>query len=88
MYMWYKFRPKTMVLTNLASVRVTDVTGGIMYCSGTWNDPGKHRQFAGALYCIHVATKQNGPYHEMCDECHDLPVNERQKGCDSHAGSP
>ena len=44
-------------------------------------------QFSGALYCIHIASKQNGLYHEMCDKCRDLPVSERHKGCDSHAGT-
>ena len=56
MYMWYKFRPVTTVLTNLAGEPVNDVTGVPIHCSGTWNDPGKRRQFAGALYCIHVAS--------------------------------
>ena len=56
MYMWYKFRPTTAVLTNLAGVPVTDVTGIIMHCSGSWNDPGKCKQFSGALYCIHIAS--------------------------------
>ena len=50
--------------------------------------PGKCKQFSGALYCIHIASKQNGHYREMCDECRDLPVSERHKGCDSHAGTP
>ena len=88
MYMWYKFRPVTTVLTNLAGALVNDVTGVLIHCSGTWNDPGKCRQFAGALYCIHVASNQNGLYREMCDKCCVLPVNERHKGCNSHAGSP
>ena len=88
MYMWYKFRPTTTVLTNLAGVPVTDVTGIIMHCSGSWNDPGKCKQFSGALYCIHIASKQNEHYCEMCDECHDLPVSEQHKGCDSHVGTP
>ena len=88
MYMWYKFRPVTTVLTNLPGEHVNDVTSVLIHCSGTWNDPGKHRQSAGALYCIHVASEQNGLYCEMCDKCHVLPVNERHKGCDSHAGSP
>ena len=72
MYMWYKFRPVTTVWTNLACEYVKDVTGVYMYCSWTWNDPGKRRQFAGALYCIHVASKQNGLYCEMCDKCRAL----------------
>ena len=88
MYMWYKFRPVTTVLTNLAGEPVNNVTVVPIHCSRTWNDPGKRRQFAGALYCIHVASKQNGLYHEKCDKCCVLPVNERHKGCDSHAGSP
>ena len=87
MYMWYKFRPVTTVLTNLTGEPVNNVTGVLIHCSGTCNDPGKHRQFAGALYCIHVESIQNELYCEMCDESHALPVNERHKGCDSHAGS-
>ena len=75
-------------MTNLAGVPVTDVTGNIMRCTGSWNDPGKCKQFSGALYCIHIASKQNGHYSEMFDECCDLPVSERHKGCDSHAGTP
>ena len=88
MYMWYKFRPTTTVLTNLAGIPVTDVNGIIMHCSGSWNDPGKCMQFTGSLYCIHIASKQSGLYCEMCDECHDLPVSEQHKGCDSHVGTP
>jgi hypothetical protein len=80
MYMWYKFRPVTIVLTNLAGEPVNNVTGVLIHCSGTWNDPEKGRQFTGVLYCIHVASKQNGLYCEMCDECYALPVNERHKG--------
>ena len=87
MYMWYKFRPTTTVLTNLAGIPVTDVTGSIMHCSRSWNDPGKQKQFSGALYCIHIASKQNGLCHEMCNKYCDLPVSERHKGCDSHAGT-
>ena len=87
-YMWYKFRPVTTVLTNLAGEPVNDVTSVLIHYSGTWNDPGKCRHFAGALYCIHVASQQNGLYCEMCDKCHVLPVNERHNGCDSNAGSP
>jgi hypothetical protein len=41
MCMWYKFRPVTMVLTNLAGEPVNNVTGVPIHCSGTWNDPGK-----------------------------------------------
>ena len=88
MYMWYKFRPVTMIQTKLASDPVNNVTGVPVHCSGTWNDPGKCRQFAGALYCIHVASKHNGLYCEMCDKCCALPVNEKYKGCKSHSGSP
>ena len=87
-YMWYKFRPMTTVLTNLAGIPVTDVTDSIMHCSGSWNDPGKRKQFSGALYCIYIASKQNGLCREMCNECRDLPVSEGHKGCDSHAGTP
>ena len=76
MYMWYKFRPTKTVLTNLAGILVTDITGIIKHCSGSWNDPGKCKQYSGALYCIHIASKQNGHYCKMCDECHDLPVSE------------
>ena len=68
MYMWYKFRPTTTVLTNLADIPVTDVTGSIMHCSGRWNDPGSQKQFSRALYCIHIASKKDGFYHEMCDK--------------------
>ena len=88
MHMWNKIRPKTTVLANLAGVPVTDNTDVIMHCFGSCNDPGKHKQFTGALYCVHIASKQNGLYCERCDECHDLPVSERHKGCDSHAGTP
>jgi hypothetical protein len=88
MYMWYKFRPTKTVLTNLAGFPVTNVTGIIMHCTGSWNDPGKHRYFSGALYCIHFASKQNGLYCEMCDECSDLPVSEQHKGYDRHAATP
>jgi hypothetical protein len=86
--MRYKFRPTTTVLTNLASVPVTDVTGIIRGCSGSWNDPGKCKQFSSALYCIHIASKQNGLYCEMCDKCHDLPVSDWHNSCDSHGGTP
>ena len=75
--MWYKFRPVTMVLTYLAGKPVNNATGVLINCSGTWNEPGKHRKFVGTLYCIHVASKQNKHYCEVCDRCLDLPVNER-----------
>jgi hypothetical protein len=88
MFMWYKFRPTITVLTNLAGVPVSDVTGIIMHYFWRWNDPGKHKQFSGALYCIHIASMQNGHYCKMCDECHDLPVSEQHKECNSHAGTP
>jgi hypothetical protein len=38
-YMWYKFRPVTTELTNLAGEPVNDVTGVLIHCSETWNDP-------------------------------------------------
>ena len=84
MYMWYKLRSVTTDLTNLTGEPVKDITGVLIHCLGSWNDPGKCRQFAGALYCIHVAGKQNGLSCEMYGKCHDLPANERYKGCDSH----
>jgi hypothetical protein len=76
MYMWYKFRPTTTVLTNMTGVPVSDVTGIIMHCSESWNDPGKHNHLSRALYSIHIVSKQNGIYQEMCDECCDLPGSE------------
>ena len=74
MYMWYKFRPTRTVLTNLAGVPVTDVTSIMMHCSGNLNDPDKRKQFSGALYCIHIASKQNGHYCKMYDKCHNLTL--------------
>ena len=70
MYMWYKFRPVTTVLTNLAGEPVNDVTSVLIHYSGTWNDPGKCRQFAGALYCILCAFhSQVG--HNICHTSHN-----------------
>jgi hypothetical protein len=83
--MWYKFRPVTMVLTHLAGEPVNNITGGVIHCSGTWNYPGKHRCFGGALYCIHIKRKQIGHYHEMSEDCSDIPLNERHKRCICHA---
>ena len=62
-YMWYKFRHVTMVLTHFAGEPVNNITGAVIHCSGTWNDPGKQRCFGEALYCIHIEGKQNGQYH-------------------------
>ena len=53
MYMWYKLRPTTAVLTNMAGVPVINVNGIIMHCSGSWNDPGKHKQFL-ELYIAYI----------------------------------
>ena len=88
LYLWYKIRPVIKVLTNLAGEPVNNVTGVLTHCSGTWNDPGKCRQFAGTLYFIHVANKQNELYCKVGDKCNDLPVIERHKGCKNHTGSP
>ena len=40
---------------------------------------GTHFIVSGALHCIHIVSKQNGLYQEMCDECCDLPVSEQHK---------
>ena len=50
MYMWYKLRSVTTDLTNLTGEPVKDITGALIHCLESWNDPGKCRQFAGALY--------------------------------------
>ena len=86
-YMWYKFRPVATFLTNLGGELVKRVTGVLVQCTSTWNGIREYRQFAVALYYMCMASRQNGLYCEMCNNCLDLPLNERYKGCNSYAGS-
>ena len=61
--------PTTSVLTNLATIQGADITGLITHSPGSWNDPGKHKQFTGALNCMQIERNQNVLYRGMCDKC-------------------
>ena len=87
-YVWWKYYPVHVTLTDLAGKDVLDVTGKIMKCCGNWNDPDKWKSFSTAICCIHKAHKQTGTYVPSCKDCRLMPEEEWFKGCDSHKGHP
>ena len=73
MYVWGKYFPVQVTLTDLAGKDVLDVTGKVMKCCIDRNGPDKRKSFSTAVWCIHKAHKQTGTYDPSCKVCCCMP---------------
>ena len=88
MFILFKtLKPGTLLKYNGRVVR--DVLNKTVRCDGSW-DKGKDamNQFLSAMSALHNAKDNSGPYVDRCENCAELRLEERHRGCIAHPGNP
>lgn len=67
---------------------IKDIFGAPITADGGWNNPKVSLIFRAAIHVLHVENKRNSEYHDVCEECYNLPLVRRHTGCENHAGFP
>ena len=88
LYLRYKFFDDDEVLTDINGNVVMDVDNQPVLCTGTWNDPGNADHVQAAVNAVHEARGNRGMYSEVCNDCQELTMDDRFKGCPNHSGNP
>ena len=82
-FLRFKRRKDTALLDD-GEIPVLDIHGNQVMCEGKWNNPQKAKHFISAVNNLHAARGAGGQYHDVCEDCADMPVETRHLGCDTH----
>ena len=96
LFITYKIsEPKSKIIANSTSTlldrfgkEVVDVFGDPVISVGDWNNPKNCDQYSAAITILHSTHDQNGAYVATCDNCLNIPPEERFKDCVFHQGNP
>jgi hypothetical protein len=76
-------------MLNHSNEPVIDIDGAPVTCVGTWHLPMNIEQFTSAMFNLHKARKQKGPYQHPCAQCVLMDTQGQYFGCrNGHRAAP